>query len=304
MTNKFIRKHNLLFIVFIGLFLSIVNAIWAFLLSIAETANGNFAFTALFMAFGLIPIPLALTLINGDKIKLSVYAILTGLTFGIANAILLSIFTYKDSAIIYSLISPTIIIFILLEVIVNRKKVKRENRLKLIFGGVLAGLGVILLSFSGLNISLISPYDVAVSLILIFIYGLAGFLMTQTGLESNGKFSPIMIIGIFEVIAILFFLPVSWHNFSPNGLDIAFLAGLIVSIGVILSFLGYNSISSTKKAIPYSSIIYVLSEMETVFVLLFYSIFVMVLNFYAVGSIILIVVSVWYLSRESDLAFS
>ena len=48
--KKFPYIHNLAFVSFIGILLSIINALWAFLLSIAETENGNFVVVSLSMA--------------------------------------------------------------------------------------------------------------------------------------------------------------------------------------------------------------------------------------------------------------
>ncbi len=298
------HKRGLLFVIFVGLSLSIANALWAFLLSIAESLNGNFALVAIFMAFGLIPVVIPIMLLKKERFHFNKYAALTGILYGVSNAILLSIFSYKNSAVIYSLISPTIIVFILFEIIINRSKLKKRNAIKLFFGGCVAGIGFIVLSFSGLNLSLMNSYDIAISLLLIFLYGAAGFFFTQTGLKSRDSYNAITNIGLFEALSIAFFLPFSPHIFSFNGIPISFLAGIVVSIGVIISFFGYHQISHEKHAISYSSIIYILSEMETLFLLLFYSIFVGELNTMVILSIFIISISVWYLSKESDTAFS
>lgn len=300
----FSYKHNLAFVSLIGVFLSITNASWAFLLSIAETENKNFAVVALFMAFGFLVMPLAILLLKRQRFCFNYYAIATGIAFGIANAVLMSIFSYRDSAIIYSLIAPTIIVFAVMEILINKANIKRGNAVKFLFGGIIATIGFALLALNGLNLSLITPYDVIVSVFLIVVYGIAGFLLTQTGLKSKANYSSITAIAVFEIITIAAFLPFSVSRFSLNGLPLSFTAGFIVSTGAIISFLGYNSLQKSSHAIAYSSIMYILSEMETIFLVLFYSIFVGRLSFFVLFSIILIVSAIWYLSKESDTAFS
>jgi uncharacterized membrane protein len=71
----------------------------------------------------------------------------------------------------------------------------------------------------------------------------------------------------------------------------------------VISFIEYGHIKEGAHAISYSSIIYVLSEMETLFLLLFYSIFVGILNPFVIVSVLIIAAAVWYLSRESNAAF-
>ena len=299
----FARRHNLVFVSVIGIFLAITNAAWAFLLSIAETDNKNFAVVALFMAFGFLVIPAAILLFKHQRFYLDYYAIATGIAFGIANAVLMSIFSYKDSAIIYSLIAPTIIVFVVMNILINKVGIKKGNAVKFLFGGIVATIGFTLLAFNGLNLSLITFYDVVISVFLIVVYGIAGFLLTQTGLKSNSNYSNITTIAVFEIITIFAFIPFSGNRFSLNGLQFSFIAGLIVSIGGIISFLGYNSLQKSSHAIAYSSIMYILSEMETIFLVVFYSIFVGRLSFFVLFSIILIVAAIWYLSKESDAAF-
>ena len=300
----FSYRHNLAFISLVGIFLSITNALWAFLLSIAETENKNFAVVALFMAFGFLVMPLAILLLKRQRFYLNYYAIATGIAFGVANAVLMSIFSYKDSAIIYSLIAPTIIVFVVMDILINKARIKKGNAIKFLFGGIIATTGFTLLAFNGLNLSLITLYDVVVSAFLIVVYGIAGFLLTQTGLKSKASYSSITTIAVFEIITIAAFLPFSGDRLSLNGLPLSFIAGLIVSTGVIVSFLGYNSLQKSIHAIAYSSIMYILSEMETIFLVVFYSIFVGRLSIFVLFSIILIVSAIWYLSKESDTAFS
>ena len=298
----FPKKHNLFFVIIVGLILSLTNAIWAFLLSISESANGNFFVVAFFMALGLFILPLFLLIIKKERFKFAALPAATGVVFGIANAILLSIFTYKDSVVVYSFISPTIIVFILLELIVNKARINKTTKLKLIFGGALAAIGFLSLSLFGLNGSLINPYDLAISVFLIVLYGAAGFLLTETGLRSKSTLNPVANIGLFELVAMLLFLPFGYSNLSFNGVDLAVLAGIVVSIGVMISFSGYSSVRGGENALPYSSIIYILSEMETLLLLVFYSIFVGRLSVYVILSIVLITASVWYLSKESNTA--
>ncbi len=300
----FSYRHNLAFVSLVGIFLSITNALWAFLLSIAETENRNFAVVALFMAFGFLAMPLLIFFFKRQKFYLNYYAIATGVAFGIANAVLMSIFSYRNSAIVYSLIAPTIIVFVVMDILINKARMKKGNAVKFLFGGMVATVGFTLLAFNGLNLSLITFYDVIISVFLIVVYGIAGFLLTQTGLKSKANYSSIMTIAVFEIIAIAAFLPFSGNRFSLNGLPLSFIAGFIVSIGVMISFLGYNSLQKSIHAIAYSSIMYILSEMETIFLVLFYSIFVGKLSFFVLFSIILIVAAIWYLSKESDTAFS
>ncbi|MGC8533866.1 MAG: hypothetical protein ACP5MV_04560 [Candidatus Parvarchaeum sp.] len=300
----FSYRHNLAFVSLVGIFLSITNALWAFLLSIAETENKNFAVVALFMAFGLFVIPMGMFLLKRQRFYLNYYAIATGIAFGIGNAVLMSIFSYKNSAIIYSLIAPTIIVFVVMDILVNKARIKKGNAVKFLFGGVIATIGFTLLALNGLNLSLITLYDVLISIFLIVVYGIAGFLLTQTGLKSKANYSSITTIAVFEIIAIAAFLPFSLSPFSLNGLSFSFIAGLVVSIGVMISFFGYNSLQKSSHAISYSSIMYILSEMETVFLVIFYSIFVGRLSVFVLFSIILIVAAIWYLSKESDTAFS
>lgn len=298
--NSFIYRYNLFFIIFAGLALSLTDAIWAFLMSIAESQNGNFALVAVTMASGILPLSLLLYARNHKKAGLSGYAVLTGIFFGAANAILISIFSYKDSAVIYSLISPTVLVFIVLQVMINRKIIRRSRLLKLAAGGIVATLGFVSLSFSGLNTSLITAYDVFLSVILIILYGTGGFLMTETGLKSRNTGNSMLTIGVFEVITMLFFLPFSGSKFSYIGLPYAFIAGLIISVGVAVSFLGYLSLQGNKKALPYSSIIYILSESNTLILVLFYTLFVGRLNAYIILSVLLIAAAIWYLSKEAD----
>lgn len=300
--KSFPKKHNLLFIVTVGLILSLTNAIWAFLLSISESINGNFFVVAFFMALGLFILPLFLLIIKRERFRFAALPAITGIVFGIANGVLLSIFTYKDSVVVYSFISPTVIVFILLELLVNKARINKTTKLKLIFGGALAAIGFLSLSFLGLNVSLVNLYDVAISVFLIVLYGTAGFLLTETGLRSKSTLNPATNIGLFELLAMLLFLPFGYRSLSFNGVDLALLAGIIVSIGVMISFSGYASVRKGKNAVPYSSIIYILSEMETLFLLVFYSVFVGRLNAYIILSIILITAAVWYLSRESNTA--
>jgi len=256
------------------------------------------------MAFGFLLIPLSLFLFKKQKLYLNYYAIATGIAFGIANAVLMSIFSYKDSAIIYSLIAPTIIVFVLMDILVNKAKIKKGNTVKFLLGGIIATIGFVLLAFNGLNLSLITTYDVIISVFLIVVYGIAGFLLTQTGLKSKSNYSSITTIAVFELVTMLAFIPFSGYRFSFTGLQFSFIAGLIVSIGVIISFLGYNSLQKSSHAIAYSSIMYILSEMETIFLVIIYSVFVGRLSIFTFFSILLIVAAVWYLSKESDTAFS
>ena len=301
--RRFPYKHNLAFIIFIGILLSIINALWAFLLSIAETENGNFVVVSLSMALGFLIIPLSLFLFKHKRLYLNYYAIATGIAFGVANAVLISIFSYRDSVVVYSLITPTIIIFVLMDMLINKTKIKKRNAIKFLFGGIIATIGFVLLAFNSLNLSLITTYDVVIAIFLIVIYGMASFLLTQTGLKSKSNYSSITTIAIFEIITMLLFIPFSGYRFSFAGLQFSFIAGLIVSIGMIIGFLGYNSIQKSSHAIAYSSIMYILSEMETVFLVIFYSIFVERLSVFAFFSIMLIIIAVWYLSKESDTAF-
>lgn len=296
-------RHNLAFVSLIGILLSIINALWAFLLSIAETENENFAVVSLSMALGFLIIPLSLFLFKRQRLYLNYYAIATGIAFGIANAVLMSIFSYRDSAIIYSLIAPTVIVFVLMDILVNKARIKKGNAIKFLSGGIIATIGFVLLAFNGLNLSLITTYDVVIAIFLIVVYGIAGFLLTQTGLKSRSNYSSITTIAAFEVVTMLLFIPFSGYRFSFAGLQFSFIAGLIVSIGVIISFFGYSSLQKSSHAIAYSSIMYILSEMETIFLVVFYSIFVGRLSIFAFFSIILIVAAVWYLSKESDTAF-
>ncbi len=175
--------------------------------------------------------------------------------------------------------------------------------MKLLAGGGLAGFGFILLSLNGLNFSLINTYDIAISVILIVLYGAAGFFYTQTGLRTKRKYNSILNITAFEIFTSMFFLSFYHSTLHVSGLPIAFLAGLVVSIGVVISFIEYGHIKEGAHAISYSSIIYVLSEMETLFLLLFYSIFVGILNPFVIVSVLIIAAAVWYLSRESNAAF-
>ena len=297
-------RHNFLFVVLIGFLLSFTNAVWAFLLSIAENANGNFVLVGLVMTLGLLPLPIALFTLKGEKFSFSAYPVLTGIFFGLANAILLSIFTYRNSAIIYSLISPTVIVFMIANVLVNNSKIRRGHASKLFLGASVAGLGFFMLSISSLQISLISGYDVAVSTVLVVLYGIASFLLTQTGLKSKSDYSAIMVIGAFSMVTILAFLPFRPGPFLPAGLPAAFAAGFIVSMGVVGSSAGYRTLQKSRHAVSYSSIMYILSEMETLLLLIFYSIFVGRLNFYVIGSVVLITIAIWYLSKESDVSFS
>ena len=180
----FAYKHNLAFISLAGIFLSITNALWAFFLSIAETKNGNFAAVALSMAIGLLIIPAVIFFVKRQRFYIDYYAIATGIAFGIANAVLMSIFSYRDSAIVYSLTAPTVIVFIVMDILVNKSRIKKGNAVKFLAGGLVATLGFALLALNGLNLSLITLYDVFISIFLILIYGIAGFLLTQTGLNS------------------------------------------------------------------------------------------------------------------------
>ncbi len=298
--KPFVYRHNLSFIVLVGLTMSLANAVWAFLLSISESQNGNFTLVAVTMALGFLPLSFLLYARDRSRSTLSKYAILTGVFFGLANAMLMSIFSYKDSAIIYSLISPTVLVFITLQVFVNRKKISRSGILKLSVGGAAATLGFVSLSFSGLNTSLVSEYDIFLSIILIALYGTAGFLLTETGLKSKNIGGPMLTIGVFEIITMLFFLPFSGLKFSTTGLGYAFLAGMIVSAGVIISFLGYRSLQGSRRAMSYSSIIYILSESETLILVLLYMLFVGRLDIYVIASVLLIAAAIWYLSKEAD----
>ena len=305
MTSKPFRyRHNFSFIIATGLFLSITNAVWAFLLSIAKTANGDFAVVALIMVLGQVPIAAIVVLLRKERVVFSFYPVVTGVLYGLANVLLLSIFSFRNSAVVYSLISPTIIVFIIAEIFINRKKIIKRNVKNLAVGGGIAGIGFFVLSLSGLNLSIITPYDIFLSIILIVLYGLAGFFFTQTGLKSGKTYFPIIVIDIFEIVTILPFLLFYRFQIPINGLTIAFLAGLVVSVGIIISFVGYGTLEKSRKAIPYSSVMYILSEMETLFLLLFYSIFVRILNLYIIGSILLIILAIWYLSKESDASFS
>ncbi len=297
------HRSEILIVVLVGLIMSLGNAVWAFLLSISETLNGNFALVSLFISLGLLPLVFFMLLTKREKIEFDAYAAFTGVLYGISNIVLLSIFSYRNSAVVYSLISPTVLVFIVLEVIVNRSKIKKENRLKLLAGGGLAGFGFILLSLNGLNFSLINTYDIAISVILIVLYGAAGFFYTQTGLRTKRKYNSILNITAFEIFTSMFFLSFYHSTLHVSGLPIAFLAGLVVSIGVVISFIEYGHIKEGAHAISYSSIIYVLSEMETLFLLLFYSIFVGILNPFVIVSVLIIAAAVWYLSRESNAAF-
>ncbi|MCL5009761.1 MAG: hypothetical protein M1433_02165 [Candidatus Parvarchaeota archaeon] len=300
--KQFRYNHNFSFIVFAGLSLSLANAVWAFLLSIAESKNGNPLVTGITMAIGLMPMGLILMYLNKEKFDFSVYPILTGVFFGASNILLLSIFNYKDSAIIYSLIAPTIIVFVIMQVLVNRRSMDGKEAIKLVIGGAMAGTGFILLSLSGLDVSIISFHDILISLVLIISYGIAGFLLTETGLKSRNTGSSMLTVAIAEIAAMLLFYPFYAAKFSYVGVQYSFLAGFIVSFGIAFSFVGYKTLSKSKKAISYSSILYILSEMETLFLVVIYSIFVGSLTLATVASIALIAVSVWYLSMESDKA--
>ena len=79
---------------------------------------------------------------------------------------------------------------------------------------------------------------------------------------------------------------------------------MLLSIGIIISFFGYSRIKDDDHAISYSSIIYIISEMDTLFLLAFYSIFVGELNAYIFIAIFIISASIWFLSRESDRSFA
>ncbi len=298
--DSFMYKHNLPFIILVGLSLSLASAIWAFLLSIAESQNGNFALVAITMALGLLPLSLVLYARNRRNLRLSRYAVLTGIFFGLANGVLMSIFSYRDSAIIYSLISPTVLVFIILQILVNRKTISRGGVSRLAAGGAAATVGFVSLAFSSLNTTLISGYDIFLSIILIVLYGAAGFFLMETGLKSKNTGGSMLIIGVSDIITMLLFLPFSGLKFSYIGLPYSFLAGVIVSAGIAVSFLGYTSLQGSKKALPYSSIIYILSESDTLILVLFYTLFVGRLNLYIIASVLLISAAIWYLSKEAD----
>ncbi len=119
------HRSEILIVVLVGLIMSLGNAVWAFLLSISETLNGNFALVSLFISLGLLPLVFFMLLTKREKIGFDAYAAFTGVLYGISNIVLLSIFSYRNSAVVYSLISPTVLVFIVLEVIVNRSKIKR-----------------------------------------------------------------------------------------------------------------------------------------------------------------------------------
>ncbi len=304
MRAEFRYTHNFSFIVFVGIFSSIANALWGILLSIAVTINGNFALTAEVMVAGLVIVPLVIALYNRVKPDLSFYPIMAGIFFGISNALLLSIFNYQNSAIIYSLIAPSIIAFIAMQVIVKKKRISEKSLIRLIFGGIAASAGFILLSAANINLYAISTYDILLSLLLILLYGISGFLFTETGLRSKETSSPLLTVDIFEGIAILPFMLFSAHIYVFSGLTYALFAGIIVALGTYASFAGFRTLQKSSNIVSYSSIIYILTDSDILFLALIYEIFVHALSVYTLFGILLIACSIWYMSKESDNAFT
>lgn len=301
---KFRYTHNFPFIVIVGILSSMANALWGILLSIAVTRNGNFALTSEAMMVGLLIVPLLIVLYNRAKPNLSFYPIMAGIFFGISNALLLSIFNYQNSAIIYSLIAPTIIVFVAIQVIVKKKRIPEKSLIGLVFGGVVAGAGFILLSVANINIYAISAYDILLSLLLILLYGISGFLLTETGLRSNDTSTSLLTVDIFEGIAILPFMLFSAHVYVFSGLTYALLAGIIVALGTYASFAGFRTLQKSSNMVSYSSIIYILTESDILFLALIYEIFVHALSVYTIFGILLIAGSIWYMSKKSDEAFA
>ena len=301
---KFGYTHNFPFIVIVGILSSMANALWGILISIAVTRNGNFALTSEAMMVGLLIVPLLIVLYNRAKPNLSFYPIMAGIFFGISNALLLSIFNYQNSAIIYSLIAPTIIVFVAIQVIVKKKRIPEKSLIGLVFGGVVAGAGFILLSVANINLYAISAYDILLSLLLILLYGISGFLLTETGLRSKDTSTSLLTVDIFEGIAILPFMLFSAHVYVFSGLTYALLAGIIVALGTYASFAGFRTLQKSSNMVSYSSIIYILTESDILFLALIYEIFVHALSVYTIFGILLIAGSIWYMSKKSDEAFA
>ncbi len=303
MRAGFEYTHNFSFIVIVGILVSIANAIWGMLLSIAVTRNGNFALTAEAMTVGLIVVPLLVVLYKRAKLNLSFYPIMAGIFYGVSNALLLSIFNYQNSAIIYSLVAPTIVVFIAMQIIVKKQKIPRKSLVRLVLGGIAAGAGFILISVANINLYTISTYDILLSLLLILLYGVSGFLFAETGLRSRETSPSLLTMDIFEGVAILPFMFFSAHVYVFSGLSYALLAGVIVALGTYASFAVFRTLQNSSKTISYSSILYILADSDILFLALLYEIFVHALSVYTIFGILFIAISIWYMSKESDKAF-
>ncbi len=288
----------LLYISLTAIFLSFMNALWAFFLSISVTDSKNFVLVSILMVLFYMILPISLLILKREKFQFSFYPSLMGIIFGLANVIFLSILNYSNSAVIYAMISPTILIFILFDFILNRNYLNSSSKKTIFIGGTIIAIGFLILSFSGITNYIISVYDIIISLILLFLYGFGGFLQVEVGIRTKNIVGSMLNIGLFEMLPMFLFLPFVNTPFDFSGLIFAALAGIVLSFGLYIGFYGLNVIQKSIKKMKYSFIFYILSESETVILTIIYEIFVRRLAFDTIFSILLIALAIWYVSAK------
>lgn len=228
--------------------------------------------------------------------------ILNSLIFTTATILFLLLMTKTNVIVLSEIFTINILIFILFQVLHHRNIVNRVMVLKLFAGGVMIILAIMLAyGFEGISLSL--PVF-AIAMVITLLYGVSNYLFSHNSKHSYTKSNLIFWLVLFQLLVSS--VTTSIFNFSvaltPNIIFYGLLGGVVLFLSTIIMIYSYHKIKDYTPAsnLVGTSVLFVLSETDVVFISLFYGMFVGALSIYTILSLGLLVLAVYIISSVEE----
>jgi drug/metabolite transporter (DMT)-like permease len=228
--------------------------------------------------------------------------IANSISYSVATILFLLLMNESNIITLSEIFTINIIIFIFFQISKHKDIINRKIIFKLFVGGVFVVLAL-LFAYGFNNVSL-SPIVIIIAIIITFLYGLSNYLFSHNSKHSYTKTNFMFWLIVFQLLisstatAVFdFSTPLDWTlvGYSLIGSISLFLSTIIM----IYSYHNIKDYAPVSRLIG-TSVLFVLSETDVVFISLFYEIFINALNTYMVISVVLIVIAIYIISSIEE----
>lgn len=292
------KKHLLLTTAVLGTVVGITDAIWATLLSFGVNPS-NFVSSYIVMLTFAIIFVLFIVLASRKSVERPTnYQMMTGILYGIGNIIFLSVINAKGLIEIYSFLYISALVFVIIQIIYNKKRLRASTAAKFFMAALvaIAGLTGLFLSSNTINFGFIGGYGILLGVAMVFLYGVAPFFFSLEGTKTKNLGSSIFWVLVSELFVGLVLFP--FGHYGAINLPIISVAGLLLGFFGSLQLLGYMfSKYGGRKSAIYSTIETILMNSDIILLTLIYIIVIGRVSLYQILSIAALFLGVFYVSN-------
>ena len=232
--------------------------------------------------------------------------LLNGAVFSIESLLFISIVNSRNIVMLSVLITLNIIIFTIINIVMHKEVLNRHIAFRVILSSLLiiAAVDIIYGFNQNTGFNALSQSDFGVAFLLVLLFGLTNYLFSYNSKrvinEENFIFW-IMLTG-FVISTLAFALFGTGIDIQRAIINYSMVGGLLLFAGISSMVYSYKYLANYKNVMRFvgTNVLFLLSEMDVVFISILYSIFIGVINDDIVVSIVLILISMAVISTVED----